>query len=310
MARELSDKILWGVNAHNRGYVAYRDNQEKAVALAAEMGSTIYRINYTPFNEEELVYIRTVAADCRARGMKTMLVLDRLRVPVEEIERDMTYVAENLKDDFDYFQIFNEVDCWCFWGDDDKLYNENGDHTGQSEDFYNPKRKAYVMERMEKAVRIFRRLAPQAKLVTTVAGRHFPAVDWCFDAGLKFDVVAFNMYDPEGFDHAEFFGRMAARYPDSEIMLAECNMNIFKGPYTEQQQADIIEDYCKTLQAIPCIKAVILYELLDEPNRQNQKPDGWEPEGHFGLVNMTDEHTVGEPKEAYRRMQKLLGVTE
>ncbi len=308
MARELSDKVLWGVNAHHRGFVAYRDNQALAVRLAAEMGSTIYRINCNPTSDEEIAYVRGVAADCHARGMQVMLVLDRFRIPLEDVEHNMTFTAANLKDDIDYFQIFNELDCWCYRTDDGSLYNPQADPTGQTEDFYNPARKAYVMERMGKAVHIFRRLAPEAKLVTTVACRHFPAVDWCFEAGLSFDIVAFNIYEPDLFDHAAFFNKMAQRYPHSDFMITECNHPASKGPYTEQQQADTVERYCKMLQEFPRMKAVMIYELLDEPILQ--KDDVWEKEAHFGIVNMVDATTAGEPKEAYHRMQKLLGVTE
>ena len=50
--------------------------------------------------------------------------------------------------------------------------------------------------------------------------------------------------------------------------------------------------------------AVIIYELLDQPNIQTD--DKWNGEAHFGLINVSREYAIGEPKRSYRAVQKLL----
>ena len=51
------------------------------------------------------------------------------------------------------------------------------------------------------------------------------------------------------------------------------------------------------------LKAVIVYELLDQPNVQ--PTEKWEGEAHFGLVHVEEDMTITTPKPAYYTVQKL-----
>jgi hypothetical protein len=68
------------------------------------------------------------------------------------------------------------------------------------------------------------------------------------------------------------------------------------GPYLESFMTEAY-NYAKTHSRV---KGLFIYELLDEPNIDNQ-------EGHFGLVYVGKDMTIGATKDAYKTVQALMG---
>ena len=295
-----------GINVHHKGTRAYGEAYtETYIRLAAELGCTIYRINYNPTTPAMVSYIRNIIDSCHRCGMKVMLSLDNLHGTVSEIHARMVYAAEQLSDCVDYFQLFNETDVWCAQTDENTFY-DSSDWTGMSEGYYNPERVKICIEKMRAAISAFRETTPDAKLVVNIGSRHFPMLDWYIRAGLSWDIIAFYLYEIDFWNHAQFFDSMAERYPGYDFMVAECNYPSNDGPYTEEQQAEwlsrfihIMDDY-----ASDRMLAVIIYELMDQPNIESG--DTWSGEAHFGIVNTNADYSPGEPKLAYRTVQKLL----
>ncbi len=297
---------LWGVNAHHRdSYLAYRPNEEECIRLAAELGCTIYRINYNPSDERELNYIRDIIRKCHDNGMQVMLALDRFKdIPNEIIERNMAFAAENLKDEVDYFQIFNETDIWCSMGEEG--YYDITDWTGMSEGYYNPERVVLAVDKMKTALETFQRVAPQAKTVVNIGSRHYPILDWYVKAGLSWDITAFDIYDLDVWDHHAFFREMEERYP-TDFMVVECNYPANSGPFTEEQQAEWLTSFLTVMDNYRSdrMKAVIIYELLDQPEYELAK-GSYHGESHFGLVRVNNDNTIDGTKLSYHAVQKLL----
>jgi hypothetical protein len=206
----LKKSIKWGVNGHNKySYPAYAgENAEKSLELAAELGCTIYRINYRPKNAEQVAYIRDVIAKCHALGMEVMLVLDYgmnwgkdiLKEPQVLVD-EVTYIGEQLKDVVDYFQMFNETDIWCS-GVEGGYYNLT-DPTGQTPGYFNPERVEVAVSLMKLALPALQAAAPGVKTVINFGVRHYPILDWYIEAGLKWDIIAIDNY--EIWDYYEFF---------------------------------------------------------------------------------------------------------
>lgn len=302
----LSSSKLWGVNAHHKGYPAYPANlAEEHVRLAAEMGSTIYRINFNPVTNDDIAYISNIADLCHEYGMKIMLVLDRLSGTNEEIAERMTFAAENLADKMDYFQIFNETDIYCSKRDDGTFYNATN-WTGMTTEYYNPERVEICIEKMRAALDAFRAAAPNAKLVVNIGSRHFPILDWYIEAGLSWDIIAYDIYDLNVWDHHAFFKQMEERYPGYDFMVAECNYPANSGEYTEEQQEEWLTSFLEIMDTYDSDRmlAVIIYELMDQPNIQ--ETEKWSGEAHFGIVNTNSDYSIAEPKRSYRAVQKLL----
>ncbi len=308
MARVLREDMLWGVNGHNCGYAAYKaENIDKILQLAADMGSTVFRFNFNPVSEKDLPYIRDVVNKCHALGMQFMLVMDRFSGTPAEIEARMAFTARNLGNEIEFFQIFNETDIWCSRTDDGKGFYDLTDWTGMSRSYYNPNRVREAVEKATAALKGFDSVPHTGRTVINFGARHSGMMEFYVEAGLKWDIMAVDNY--EQWDFAGFFKMMADKFPGFDFMIVECNYPFLNGMATEEQEADWLENFCLAINAIesPHILGVIIYELLDQPTLEGEKYYG---EAHFGIVH-TDEHNdPAEPKVAYRRMQKLLGVTE
>jgi len=302
----LKQSILWGVNAHNNQYKAYNDqNTDEIIRLAADLGSTIFRINDNPTSPGRLAYIRNVIRQCHARGMQVMLAMDWFAGSVEEIVHRMTVIARELKDEVEYFQLFNETDCWAACKDKEDgggLYDIT-DPTGQTPGYFNPKRVPIAIEKMKAAADVWHKEAPNAKLVINIGARHYPMLEWYRDAGITWDVVGVDIYEP--WDYHAFFRMLEEKFPTCDMMVAECNYPANNGPYKEEDQAAWLREFILTMNEYDSdrLKAVIVYELLDQPNIQ--PTDKWEGEAHFGLVHVDPDLTITTPKPSYYTVQKL-----
>ncbi|MCQ2431158.1 MAG: hypothetical protein MJ175_01000 [Clostridia bacterium] len=302
----LRNNILWGVNGHNKAHVPYtEDNTEDIIRLAAEMGSTIYRINYNPTNTEMLSYINGIIDLCHSYGMQVMMCMDWMGGTVEEITEHMTYMAENLKDRVEYFQIFNETDIWAAQTDEGTFYNAS-DWTGTKKDYYNPERVTICIEKVRAAVDAFHSAAPDAKLVINIGYRHYPILDWYVEAGIDWDIIGIDWYDLEGYSITKFLKSMEKRFPDHDLMICEFNIAANNGKYEEAEQSRWLKTFFDEMNRYDSsrLKAVIIYELLDETFIQTD--DKWAGEAHFGIVNTGKDGSIGEPKEGYRTVQEML----
>ncbi|MCQ2432112.1 MAG: hypothetical protein MJ175_05840 [Clostridia bacterium] len=302
----LREDILWGVNAHNKGHMPYtEENTEAIIRLAAEMGSTIYRINYNPSTPETLTYINRVIDLCHSYGMQVMMVMDYLGGTTEEVAQRMTFAAENLAGKVDYFQIFNETDIWCSKMDDGSYYNITN-WTGMTKEYYNPERIPECVEKTKAAVEAFRAAAPDAKLVINIGSRHFPMLDWYVEAGISWDIIGIDLYDLTTWDNSAFLHEMEERYPGYDFMICEFNYPANSGKYLEEEQAYWLKTFFNEMNAYDSsrLKAVIVYELMDE--NIIQSGNDWEGEAHFGIVYTDDKGKPGAVKEGYRTLQEML----
>lgn len=302
----LKKSVLWGVNGHNCAYQAYNENNtEETLRLAAELGSTIYRFNCNPTSEKRLTYVRNVVNTCHNYGMQVMLALDDFTGTVEDVIARMTVIARELKDEVEYFQLFNETDCWaaCKDAEDGGGLYDITDPTGQSPSYFNPKRVAIAIEKMRAAADVWHKEAPDAKLVINIGARHYPMLEWYRDAGITWDVVGVDIYEP--WDYHAFFRMLEEKFPHCDMMVAECNYPSNNGPYKEEDQAAWLQNFITTMNEYDSekLKAVIVYELLDQPNIQ--PTEKWEGEAHFGLVHVDPDMTITTPKPAYYTVQKL-----
>ena len=303
----LRSDILWGVNGHNKLHAPYGEaNTAEILRLAAEMGSTVYRINYNPTTTEMVSYITDIIDRCHAYGMKVVLCMDDRSGTPEEISERMTYIAEHMKGKADYFQLFNEMDIWCAQTDDGTYYNPTN-WKGETREYYNPERVPVAVEKMRAAVDAFRKAAPEAKLMINVGACHYPMLDWFVEAGISWDIIGFDLYDISYFKLSEFLGKMEERYPGYDFMIAECNYPVNNGKYLEEEQAAWLKNFFTLVNdcASERLIGVEVYELMDESTIQ-QDDEHWNGEAHFGIVNTGADGKPGPVKEAYRTLQTML----
>ncbi len=67
------------------------------------------------------------------------------------------------------------------------------------------------------------------------------------EAGLEWDIIAFDIYALDLWDHHAFFRSMEERCPGYEFMVAECNSPANSGAFTDEQQAEWLTAFLKNM---------------------------------------------------------------
>lgn len=295
--------ILWGVNGHAWHYPAYRPNMDEALELAAELGCKIYRINDRPTNEEQLARLSEYIDRIHAHGMKVLLVLDysmNYSGTMEELAAAVTFIAEGLGDKVDYYQMFNETDCWACR--DENGYYDLTDTTGQSPSFFNPVRVERAVELMKAALPALQKAAPGIPVCVNISVRHYPILDAYRAAGLEWDIIGIDNY--EEWDYAAFFRFVKEHYEGYDLMVVECNYPALWGPFDDPdtKEADWLSTFLPKMAEYGLesdhLKAVIIYELLDQPIYEQER-GAYHGESHFGLVRVDENNRIVGKRPAF-----------
>ncbi len=303
----LSEDKLWGVNAHHKGYPAYKpENIDQIIKLSADMGSTVFRFNYNPANDNDAAYLRSVVNKCHAAGMQFMLVMDNFNGSDQDIAARMAYTAKTFGNDIEFFQIFNETDIWCSMADTGGLYNAT-DWTGMSTGYYNPNRVSIAVHKMTVALEAFNSYSHTGKTCINISARHYIMLKYYQAAGLTWDVIGVDNY--EIWDYNKFFNMLEEEFPDCEFFVVECNYPFRDRLASEKEEADWLAAFLVAIDNLDTDKMLgaIIYELLDQPSIERGSYDG---EAHFGIVHTDQNNNPAQPKEAYYRVQQMLGKGE
>lgn len=302
-------KLKFGMNIHRSGnpYFSYpSDDIEKNIDICYELGIDIVRYNNTCRSNAAFEEVKKVSALCHERGMKLMLVIDTHTYTsmdsLEEIEVEMAEYYRNISsvlgDSVDYYQLYNEIDVTCMRGTIANIFLTPKDGKEKGE---------YDCVLWEKSVAAFKGAFrgmkegfPEAKTCINFAWWHTALIYELYELGLRWDVTGIDWYsDCEEVSSIEkLMNDVLQHIPDTDIMICETNywMNLHPR-YTEEQkaalknkecrykgQAEWIPEFIDTLVEInnPHLKAVIFYELLDEP--ANEGDGNYCGEAHFGFV--------------------------
>ena len=287
---------LWGVNGHNRDYPAYPEERlEDQIRLAAELGVTLYRFNYTPDNDDMFAYLDKVVDLCGRYGLKVFLVAFDLcfigyKNP-EKLYATARRIAERYRGRIPLYQASNEQDIPAL--DLARLK----DPVGNERSHYDMARYADIRRCMEQFLKGFKDGDPQAKTVVNISWRHTAVLDLFTQDGLRWDVTGLDWYwalDDHGQNNiVDTLERLAA-LPAPEILVAETNS--WEGDYrvSEEQMREYNRRAMEYYYTYPCekLKGLIFYELLDEPDKEGG-------EGHFGLALNDIRGNIGRKKLSY-----------
>lgn len=318
----MMSNFKFGMNIHRSGnpVKSYTlANLEENIDLCSELGMEIVRYNNTCRSEAAFEEVKKVSALCRAKGMKLMHVIDTHIYTemdsLEEIESKMADYYRNissvLRDKVDYYQIYNEIDVTCMRGTIANIFLTPKDGKEKGE---------YDCVLWEKSVAAFKGAFrgikegfPEAKTCINFAWWHTALIYELYELGLRWDITGLDWYsDCEEVSSIEkLMNNVLEQIPDTEFMICETNywMNLHPR-YTEDQkaalknresrnkgQAEWIPEFIDTLVRInnPRLKAVIFYELLDEPS--NERNGEYCGEAHFGFVecDINGENRIRKP---------------
>lgn len=287
---------LWGVNGHNRDYPAYPEEKlEEQIKLAAELGVSLYRFNYTPVNEAMFAYLDEVVDTCDRYGLKVFLVcfdLDFIGYKFPEKLYDIAYkTAKRYKGRIPMYQASNEQDIPAL----DLVRLK--DPVGNDISHYDMLRYADIRRCMEQILLGFKHGDPDAKTVVNISWRHTAILDMFVRDGLRWDITGIDWYwslDDHGHNNIKETIDHIAELPIPEIIVAEANN--WEGDYrvSEKQMSEYNLNAMEYYYTYQCqkLKGFLIYELLDEPDKEGG-------EGHFGLALNDIKGNIGRKKLSF-----------
>lgn len=306
--------FLWGINGHNFYYKSYPLRSfEQQIDLAAELGVQIYRINLNPKTPSDYEYLDSVVDLCSRYDMQVLLVMDDntaspdiLRTRYKTIAT--RYNGKNGHGTISYIQVFNEVDVWCMTAKDfpDKPKYEGN---GTAAEHYSQQALSQMLTNFKAAIEGLKAGNPNCKAVINISYTHTYLFDYLKQNGVTWDITGLDWYaNMRDGDYDWILNRLQTRY-QQDIFICETNI----WPFNPQKELDYENDTVFLPNAMrhvynnfPRVKAMIFYELLDEPSfEMNSSYNG---EAHFGFVKVDkDLFAIGNKKPIYHQVQRMLG---
>lgn len=300
------DTLNFGMNIHNSAYESYPAKDiEKNIKSCKELGMDIVRYNQCSTEPKKIAEIKKVSKLCHENGMKLMLVVDStqhytMALPLDEIELKMEKyyheLSSALGDAVDIYQIFNEMDVHCINGNSDSIFAPQAD--GHNYDCIMYERSVVAVKGALKGIR---KANSKAKTCVNFSWLHTALIYRLYEEGCRFDIIGIDWYSDcqEISSIEDLINEVTKNIPDSDIMICETNywMNLLdRYPQEHKEslkdaekrnklQAEWVPEFIDTLIDCnnPRLKGIILYELLDEPNFEEDSGK-YQGESHFGFI--------------------------
>ena len=322
------DGLKFGMNIHNSAYQSYpADDLEKNILACKDLGMDIVRYNQGSYTEEAIADIKRVSELCHKNGMKLMLVVDstdQYNLPltseeIEEIEQALFYnFSSALGDAVDIYQIFNEIDVHCIFGNENSKFVSKPDGEKYDIEMWN-----CAFAAVKGALKGIEEGNPEAKTCINFAWWHTAFIYELYEDGVRWDITGLDWYEDNETASSveELMKDVEAHIPETEFMICETNywMNL-KDVYTEEQnnalkdaktrdanQAKWVPEFVDKLIEInnPKLKAVIFYELMDEPAIEER--DGiYNGEAHFGFIECDKDGQNRKEKPVYNKLKEKI----
>lgn len=322
------DKMNFGMNIHNSAYESYPTKDiKKNIKSCKELGMDIVRYNQCSTEPDKISEIKQVAKLCHKNDMELMLVVDSnehytMALPLDEIEQKMEEyfyeLSSKLGDAVDIYQIFNEMDVRCINGNSDSIFAPQSD--GHNYDCIMYERSVVAVIGALKGIE---RGNPNAKTCVNFSWLHTALIYRLYEEGCRFDIVGIDWYSDcqEISSIQDLMNEVAQNIPDSDIMICETNywMNILDR-YPEEHKdalknaekrnelhAKWVPEFIDTLMGCnnPRLKGIIFYELLDEPNFEEDS-EGYKGESHFGFIECDRKGQNQIKKPAFYALQEKI----
>ena len=326
----MNSKIKYGMNIHNGAYQSYPSTDlEKNIKSCKELGMNIVRFNQSSIAPEGIEEIKQVSNLCHANDMELMLVVDtRAYSSIESLDEIETKMAEyykklssSLGDTVDIYQIYNEMDVHCMGGNIANIFLTPAD--GKEKGEYDCVLWERSVAAVKGAIRGMKEGYPEGKTCINFAWWHTALIYELYNQGLRWDITGIDWYsDCEEVSSIEtLMNDVTFNIPDTDIMICEVNywMNLHhrypeerkealkKAENRDKWQAEWVPEFIDTLVKInnPRLKAVIFYELLDEPNFEKAK-GSYNGESHFGFIECDENGGKQVKKPAFYALQEKI----
>ena len=317
----------WGINTHHYSYESYPESKlEEQIHLVAKSGATWIRMNGAICSsQEDWAYFDTAVGLANKYGLKIIMTvepnkdfgLDYITLAMEVIAT--RYNGKEGRGFVDYFQPWNETDIPLM-----KAKYGDGGPSGESIDHYYTIPVDGVadlpeyLEYFKAAKQGLINAGNKSKMMINFAATHWGCVAYYLEQGLEIDMIGMDLYTVNPYDlemSAEVINGACDRlYEDVvkkynvPVFIAETNLHMGMVTKEDCEKAelstyDALIDMLYIYYGRDWIKGLALYELLDEPSKE--EGDHYQ-EAWFGLIKCSKNGEIGEPKPIYSEFQRLI----
>jgi hypothetical protein len=281
--------FMLGVNGHSLGVPAYTSvSPEEQIALLKKMGMTCFRQNIN-FNADGSIPNQKVFTALYnaaiANGITILPMVNTTTLNLGATE-SASYAAGNVLGAklaaknaayFKYYELGNELDLQC-------IKSGNGD---KSTDYDANKLKiiAAYMKGLDDGIKSSQ---PTAKTMIDASWLHYYFLQYMEAYGNKFDIVAYHWYSDMETTAARIkipdISVKVASLFNKPIWFTEVGQRPDKVSDIDQVQSDFLYAFSKKMKQNPQVKAVLVYELFNEPQRGSV-------EQNYGLIRWAIPYT-------------------
>ncbi|QNL52051.1 glycosyl hydrolase 53 family protein [Olivibacter sp. SDN3] len=278
-----SGNFFYGVNGHPLGTIAYTSvPAKKQIDAIKSLGMNIYRIDVLSQTANGLVtvpYLYKPLKEAADAGGVTLLPMLSARDFSFDLSTGEAYrlgrvrgdrFARRYKDDFTYYNIANEM---C-----NKIIITGKNYSGAHKEHYDMKKFNIVAAYLKGMDEGIKSKDPDAKTIINACWMHFMYLKMLEERGVKFDIVGYHWYDDHeraalnnhGIDDITKFLSTKFNKPIWFTEIGVRNKGNFR---TDQEQKEFLDSFLKKCQNNPQVKAAMIYQLFDEPEKYAKDAD-------------------------------------
>ena len=279
-----------GINGHSLGLETYRSVPvAQQIAMLKKMGMNFYRQDILYRSDGTISTaspsdFKNLWKAANAAGVQILPVLYTKTLDWNKSESD-NYTAGKLAGHnfavknsqyFKYYELGNELD-------KQTLISGNGDFLNDY-NVNNVYTTAAYLKGMDEGIKS---IQPNAKTMINAGWKHFAFLKAMEAYGVNFDIIAYHWY-------SDMEGASARNFPDitqklssmftKPIWFTEVGQRFKNVDNIDQLQSNFTTAFINKCKANPQVKALLLYELMDEPGRDDR-------EAHFGFVQWLTPYT-------------------
>ncbi|AMR33488.1 hypothetical protein A0256_19710 [Mucilaginibacter sp. PAMC 26640] len=312
----LSPSFTLGINGHPLGDIAYFGIPASAqIDMIKKMGMGIYRVNILSTSDGTCTVpkiLQPLLAAAAAGNITLLPMLNPRTLSYSDTE-DIAYqkgktlggnFAMKYASVFKYYDLGNDLDLKSILSGKDGRVAKDYDNRTLSIT-------AAYLKGMSEGIH---ENDPDAQTMISAGWVHWGFIKYCEEYGVKFDILAYHWYsDMEGaiarspsLKITDITLTLNTLFPGKPIWITETNSRPKSLGTLEADQNMFLTSFIAKCKANPTVKAVLVYELFDEPYKNGE-------EGYYGIAKWALPYTKSINKliaDSFEKLQSVPVVTE
>ncbi|AMR33497.1 hypothetical protein A0256_19760 [Mucilaginibacter sp. PAMC 26640] len=304
----LSSSFTLGVNGHPLGDIAYLGvPAAKQIEMIKKMDMGIYRINIHTLSDGSCTVPKILQPllDAAAAGNITLLPLLTPRtLSYNDSEADAYQKGKTLGGNFaaKYASVFKFYDM----GNDLDVASILPGKDGRVTEDYNLNKLKVIAAYLKGMSEGIHANDPDAQTMISAGWVHWGFIKYCENNGVKFDVLAYHWYSDmeaaitraKSLKITDITITLNGLFPGKPIWITETNLRPDNLSTLETEQNTFLTSFIAKCKANPTVKAVLVYELFDEPYKNGD-------EKYYGIAKWTSPYLTWINKLVADTFEKL-----